>query len=156
MNYRFALTTIALVLLMGTGCKQTPAAPETKIVAAVTPAELSAMADAVAKTGPREGNNYKVFFLVLRQDTRPAVNFKVDMWVKGKGEMQSVRTGENGLAVFENLPFPDAKHPLEASLHYFKGANDQAREITYPFIESDAYRLKDSQYIPNTVTPDPA
>ncbi len=119
----------------------------------ITSADLAAMANAVPSTGPREGNNYKVFFLVLRQDQRPAVGFEVYMNVKGKSAPLMVVTNESGLAQFDNLPFPDAKHPLMASLHYYKGAEDQPREITYPFLQTDAYRLKDIQYIPNTVTP---
>ena len=75
------------------------------------------------------------------------------MWVKGKGEKVTVKTDARGLARFESLPFPDATHHLNAVLHYFRGANDDEREIDYPFIEGDAYRLKDTQYIPNNATP---
>ena len=64
-------------------------------------------------------------------------------------------SGPDGLAEYDDLPSPDATHPLVAVLHYYKGNKDNARKITYPFIESDAQRLKDTQYIPNTVTPNP-
>jgi hypothetical protein len=134
-------------------CKQSaPKAPAQS--AAVT--DLAVLADAVPKTGPREGNNYKFFFKVLRQSAAPAVGFKVDAWVKGKSEPVTLRTDENGIVKFESLPFPDASSKLNVSLHYYKGQTDDAREIEYPYLETDAYRLKDTQYIPNTVTPDPA
>jgi hypothetical protein len=50
--------------------------------------DLSALAAQVPTTGPREGNNYKVFAKVLRgtPGTPPAVGFKVEAWVKGKSE----------------------------------------------------------------------
>ena len=144
-------------MVLAPACKQKadsePAAPTAKVI---TPADLSAMANAVPSTGPREGNNYKVFLLVLRWDQRPAVGFKVDAWVKGKSEAKTLVTNESGLVTFTDLPFPDQKHPLEAAFHYYKGQDDQTREITYPFIETDAYRLKDIQDIPNTATADPA
>jgi hypothetical protein len=145
---------VALFLLIPlSGCKKSGSADTpTK---ALTAADLAAMANAVPNSGPRDGNAYQVFFLVFRQDQRPAAGFPIDVWVKGKGEKKTIRTDNAGLATVSDLPFPDAKHPLEAVLHYFKGNQDQEREITYPFIESDAYRLKDVQYIPNTVTPDP-
>jgi hypothetical protein len=143
----------ALSLLAVAACKQkTAESPAAKVI---TPADMTAMADAVPKTGPKEGNNYKVFFLALRSDQSPAVGFRVDAWVTKKSEPLTLKTNESGLVIFENLPFPDSKHPLNTVLHYYKGAEDQAREITYPFIESDAYRLKDTQYIPNTATPEP-
>ncbi len=130
-----------------------PAAPAAPTVKVITSADLSAMAAAVPNTGPREGNGYKVFFLVLRQNQAPAAGFNVDMSVKGKSEPKTVVTNESGLAQFDDLPFPDAKHPLVGSLHYSTGKGDDPREITYPFIDSDGYRLKDTQYIPNTATP---
>ena len=131
---------------------QTAAAPSAPMV---TSADLTAMANAVPNSGPREGNHYKVFFLVLRQNASPAANFKVDFWVKGKSEPKTYRTNESGFLKVEDLPYPDVKHHLNATLHYYKGKNDQPLEIDYPFLETDAYRLKDAQYIPNTVTPDP-
>jgi len=154
-----ALASVVMSVAAFSGCKNpnqtsgaqpSPASP-TK---AITSADLTEMANTVPSTGPREGNDYKVFMLVLRQNQAPAVNFKVDMGVKGKGAPKTIRTDESGLAKFEDLPFPDAKHPLQGVVHYYKGAEDQPREIDYPFIEGDAYRLKDTQYIPNTVTPD--
>lgn len=140
-----------------TACQQKAADKPAAAPAApmVTSADLTTMANAVPNTGPREGNNYKVFFLVLRQNTSPAANFKVDFWVKGKSEPKTYRTNESGFLKVEDLPYPDVKHHLNAVLHYYKGKNDQPREIDYPFLDTDAYRLKDSQYIPNTVTPDP-
>ena len=135
------------------GCKQ-PAGESSTGPTVITSADLSAMADAVPKTGPREGNNYKVFFLVLRQNQAPAAGFHVDMHVKGKSEPKTYTTDQSGLIKADDLPFPGMKNQLVAVLHYFSGKEDQPREIVYPFIESDAYRLKDIQYIPNTVTPD--
>jgi hypothetical protein len=105
----------------------------------------------------RRGNNYKVHFKVLRQNQSPAEGFRVDMSVKGKStEVVTVKTDAMGMAEFTNLPTPDSKHPLQGVLHYYNGKEDDPREITYPFIESDAKRLKDTQYIPNKVTPEPA
>ena len=156
MKRSLSVVIVALPLL-GLGCQQKsaekPAAPAAPVV---TSADLAAMANAVPNTGPRDANTYKVFLLVLRQNVAPGANFKVDLWVKGKSEPKSYRTNESGLLKAEDLPYPDVKHHLNAVLHYFKGKDDQPREIDYPFIDSDAYRLKDTQYIPNTVTPDPA
>jgi hypothetical protein len=157
---RWLATTAALAALAGFyGCKQQPGsgASSQQPVGVSTPAtvDLAGLANAVPNTGPRTGNNYKVFLLALRQNQQPAVGFRVDMTVKGKGETVTLKTNEAGLVKFESLPFPDAKHPLIGVLHYYNGAEDQSREITYPYIEGDAYRLKDTQYIPNTVTPEP-
>lgn len=105
----------------------------------------------------RRGNNYKVHFKVLRQNQSPAEGFRVDMSVKGKSTaVITVKTDVNGMAEFDTLPTPDVTHPLMGVLHYYNGKNDDAREITYPFIQSDAKRLKDTQYIPNKATPEPA
>ena len=49
--------------------------------------------------------------------------------MKGLSEPKTIRTDSNGIVKFEDLPFPDAKHRLNVSLHYYKGQNDQAREI---------------------------
>lgn len=154
---RLLLSAVMSVTLLS-ACQQKPAtgadaAPAAKVI---TPADLTAMADGVPATGPREGNNYKLFFLALRQDQSPAVDFRVEAWVKGKSEPATQKTDASGLVVFDSLPFPDAKHPLNTVLHYYKGSEDQPREITYPYVEGDAYRLKDTQYIPNTVTPQPS
>ncbi len=159
-----AVASLAVSVAAFPGCKSSSSAPHagdaapspTSVAKMITSADLTEMANAVPSTGPREGNNYKVFMLVLRQNQAPAVNFKVDMAIKGKSQPKTIRTDESGLAKFEDLPYPDAKHPLEGVLHYYKGAEDQPREINYPFIEGDAYRLKDTQYIPNTVTTDAA
>lgn len=155
MKRLISMSALALVLTFFWGCKK-QVSETTPSHRAMTQAELSALANAVPQDGLREGNNYKVFFLALHQNQKPAVGFKVDVWVKGKSEPVTVRTNEQGLAQFDSLPFPEAKNKLEAVLHYYKGAEDQPREITYPYIVSDAYRLKDVQYIPNTVTPDPS
>lgn len=152
MNRLLCLTTVLVSLIAVPACQQS-STPEASPPTTLTAADLAAMAEAVPTGGPREGNNYKFFFLVLRQDQRPAAGFKVDAWVKGKSEPKTIVTDEAGLARFEDLPFPDAKHPLETILHYNAGKGDTDREITYPYIESDAYRLKDIQYIPNTATP---
>ena len=144
----------ALSLAVFPACKQKTAEPAATSAVAMTPAELSALANSVPNSGPREGNNYKVFILVLHNDQTPAPGFKVDMWVKGKSEPKTAVTGANGLATFTDLPFPDVKHHLNAIIHYFrKPGNDDAREIDYPYLDTDAYRLKDSQDIPNTATP---
>ena len=82
------------------------------------------------------------------------MGFKVDMSIKGQATPITQVTNESGLAQFDDLPYPDAKHPLMGALHYNTGKGDDPREITYPFIEGDAYRLKDTQYIPNTATPE--
>jgi hypothetical protein len=119
----------------------------------VTAADLTTMANAVPSTGPRDGNHYKVFFLVLRQNQAPAAGFKVDMSVKGKSQPVTKTTDEAGFVQWDDLPFPDAKHPLQGVLHYNTGKGDEPREISYPFIDGDAYRLKDTQYIPNTAQP---
>lgn len=154
MRHLLSYAVVALALAGLSGCKQKPA-PETPAAPATKAVDLTALANAVPSTGPRTGNNYKVFFLVLRQNQRPASGFKVDMWVKGKSEPKTKATNEAGLVQFDGLPFPDAKHQLMAVLHYYSGKTDGAREIAYPYIESDAYRLKDTQYIPNNATPDP-
>lgn len=152
---RAALITAACIAALSfSSCKKQSAADMP--AAAMTAAELTELANKVPSSGPREGNNYKLYVLVLRQNQAAAVNFKVDAFVKGKSEAVTVRTNERGLAQFDNLPFPSMKNQLIATVHYYKGADDQPREIAYPYIEGDAYRLKDVQYIPNTVTPDPA
>ena len=87
-------------------------------------------------------------------DQQPTVGFKVDAWVKGKSEAVTKTTDAAGLVTFDALPFPDMTHQLVAVLHYYRGKEDDPREIDYPFIDSDAYRLKDTQYIPNTATPE--
>ncbi len=145
MKYFLSLFAIIVPLAVFSGCKKK--SPE------VT--DLSVLANAVPNNGPKTGNNYKFFFKALRQSAEPAVGFKVDAFVKGLSEPKTMRTDKNGIVKFEDLPFPDAKHRLNMSLHYYKGQNDQAREIDYPYLETDAYRLKDTQYIPNTVTTDP-
>jgi hypothetical protein len=134
------------------GCKKSASAPAA--TAEVT--DLSVLANAVPNTGPKSGNNYKFFFKALRQNAEPAVNFKVDAWVKGLSQPETIRTDKNGIVKFEDLPFPDAAHHLNVSLHYYKGSIDDAREIDYPYLDTDGYRLKDTQYVPNTATPDPA
>jgi hypothetical protein len=103
----------------------------------------------------RTGNHYKVTFKVLRQNTQPAAGFRVDMSVKGKSEPKTKMTNDAGIAQFDDLAFPDKKNPLMGAVHYYNGKRDDTREITYPYIESDAFRLKDTQYIPNDATPDP-
>jgi hypothetical protein len=148
---------LAMLLLgISIGCQKAapPTTPATTATTEIT--DLAVLADAVPNTGPKTGNNYKFFFKVLRQNAEPAVGFSVDAWMKGKSEPKTLRTDKNGIVKFEDLPFPDATHRLNVSLHYYKGKNDQAREIDYPYLETDGYRLKDTQYIPNTVTPDPA
>ncbi len=102
--------------------------------------------------GPR--NNYDVKVTVLRQNQQPAVGFRVDAHVTDRSTPVTVKTDAQGVAHFDSLPAPDKEHPLVAVVHYFKGTNDGEREITYPFIESDAKRLKDTQYIPNNATPE--
>jgi len=101
-------------------------------------------------------NHYNVLFKALRQNTLPAAGFRVDAWVKGRSEPKTKPTDSNGMATFDDLPAPDATHQLNTVLHYFMGKKDQSREIAYPFIESDAERLKDTQYIPNNAMPDPS
>ena len=64
-------------------------------------------------------------------------------------------TDANGMVEFDDLPTPDTTHQLNTILTYYNGKKDQSREIAYPFIASDATRLKDTQYIPNNATPDP-
>lgn len=149
MNRFSFLSVVVMSAIFLTGCKDKAATDF------ITPAKLSEMANAVPNSGPREGNNYKVFFLVLHQNQAPAKGFRVTMAVKGKGQPVTVATNEQGLAQFDNLPFPDVKNPLMASLAYASGKNADPREFTYPYLETDAYRLKDIQYIPNTATPDP-
>jgi hypothetical protein len=103
--------------------------------------------------GPR--NNYDVKVTVLRQNQQPAVGFRVDAHVKNRSTPVTVLTDAQGVAHFKHLPAPDKQNQLVTVVHYFKGTNDGEREITYPFIESDAKRLKDTQYIPNNATPEP-
>jgi hypothetical protein len=79
----------------------------------------------------------------------------VEAWVKGKGEPKILKTDKNGIAKFTDLPFPDAKQRLNISFHYYKGTMDQTRSIEYPYLDTDAYRMKDTQYIPENDTPDP-
>lgn len=138
------------------GCKPQPAAEAPAAQAPTRVTDLNELAAAVPNEGPREGNNYKVFVKILRQNQAPAEGFKVDAWVKNKGEKVTLVTDADGIAKFENLPFPDATHPLSAVFHYYNNGKDQSRDITYPYIESDAYRLKDTQYIPNTATAEPS
>src|SRR5258706_15597057 len=99
--------------------------------------------------GNKSSNHYHVHFKTLRQNTQPAVGFNVDAWVKGKSEPETKATGADGIVVFDDLPTPDTQHQLVAILHYYNGKVDGKREIVYPFIPSDAERLKDTQYIPN-------
>jgi len=101
------------------------------------------------------GNHYKVYFKTLRENTQPAQGFSVDAWVKGKSERETKVTGSDGMANFDDLPTPDSKHQLNTVLHYFVHGKDESREIAYPFITSDAERLKDTQYIPNGATYSP-
>lgn len=144
------LAMVAISFLVLAGCKQKAAeAPVAQKVVSI--AEL---ADAVPQTGPREGNHYKLF-LKMQQTNSPAVGFKVDAWVKGKSEPVTLVTDENGIVIFENLPFPETNHQVNATFHYYRGKRDQSREIAYPFVEGDAYRMKDTQYIPNDATPEP-
>ena len=103
----------------------------------------------------KSGNNYKVAFKALRQNTQAANGFRVDAWVKGKSEPATKVTNSAGMAEWDDLPVPDATHQLNTVLHYYMGKKDQSREIAYPFIQSDAARLKDTQYIPNNATPEP-
>lgn len=151
--FRPTLAALALIFLSIAACKPKPAQEQ---AAAPKVVDLIALANSVPSTGPRTGNNYKVFMLVLRQNQSPAAGFRVDMSVKGKGAPITVVTNESGLAQFDNLPFPEAKQPLMGVVHYFNGQKDASREITYPYLDSDAYRLKDTQYIPNMATPDAA
>ncbi len=116
---------------------------------------MTVLCAGLAACGKSSGDNYKVHFKTLRQDTTPAEGFRVDAWVKGRGEMKTKVTDANGMAEFDDLPKPDATHQLNTVLHYYLGKKDKSREITYPYIESDAARLKDTQYIPNTATPEP-
>lgn len=125
----FSLTPLLLSLLLFSGCKKS---------------DVSA-----------SGNSYKVSFKALRQNTQPAVGFRVDAWVKGKSEAQTKITDANGMVEYNDLPTPDTTHQLNTVLHYYMKNRDQSREIAYPFIESDALRLKDTQYIPNNATPEP-
>jgi hypothetical protein len=101
------------------------------------------------------GDGYKVHYKVLRQNTQPGEGFRVDAWVKGKSQPTTLKTDSKGMAEFTGLPFPSSTNPLMTNLHYFNGDEDGAREITYPFLESDAKQLKDTQYIPNNSTPEP-
>jgi ribosomal protein S6E (S10) len=110
----------------------------------------------VSLSGCGSKNNYEVKITVLRQNQQPAVGFKVDAHVTGRSEPATKLTDEKGIAHFDDLPAPDKSHPLVSVVHYYRGQNDGEREITYPFIESDAKRLKDTQYIPNDSTPDPS
>ncbi|MBV9080933.1 MAG: hypothetical protein JO102_07435 [Elusimicrobia bacterium] len=163
MNRFFTLAVAATLFSPLVGCKkaESPApmttAPAPKVI---TPSDLTAMADAVPKTGPREGNKYKVFMLVLRAHAQSGVKgVKVDMSVKGVSPQPETKvTDESGLATWDDLPFPDMKHQLIGVVHYYKPGSkeDEAREIRYPYIESDAYRLKDTQDIPDNATADPA
>jgi hypothetical protein len=138
-----------LLCAWGAGCK-TESPPSSAMPAKIT--NLAELADAVSQSGPREGNNYKVFFKVLRQNQQPAAGFEIDAWVKGKSEPKTVVTDEDGIAIFPDLPFPETRNQLMAVFRYFNGKQDASREITYPYIDSDAYRLKDTQYIPNAAT----
>jgi hypothetical protein len=151
MNRRWVFLALLIPLTIF-GCKKST--PQAGSSSETT--DLSVLANAVPTTGPRTGNNYKFFFKALRQSAEPAVGFKVDAWVKGLSEPKTIRTDKNGIVKFEDLPFPDATHHLNMVLHYYKGQTDDAREIDYPYLETDAYRVKDTQYVPNTVTPDPA
>ncbi len=105
--------------------------------------------------GKKNENNYLVNFKTLRQNQNPAEGFRVDAWVEGKSEPKTLVTNAEGIAQFTDLPKPDAQHHLNTVLHYYTGKADQERAIDYPFIPSDAERLKDTQYIPNNATPDP-
>ncbi len=136
-------------LLPLSACQKKSSSPAAQSTAVT---DLNALAAAVPTTGPRDSNNYKFFFKLLRSNQSPAEGFSVDAYVKGKSEPKTLLTDANGIVKFEDLPFPDAKHPLVGTLHYNTGKGDDPREITYPFIESDAYRLKDTQYIPNSAT----
>src|SRR5215211_1930085 len=84
------------------GCKEQSGAGASaqQPVGVSTPAtvDLAALVNAVPNSGPRTGNNYKVFVLALRQNQQPAVGFRVDATVKGKGETVTVKTNEAGLA----------------------------------------------------------
>ena len=104
-----------------------------------------------------KGDHYKVTFKALRQNTQPASGFKVDAWIKGKSEndKRTKVTDASGIAQFDDLAQPDVTHPLVTVLHYYNGAKDNSRQITYPYIDSDRERLKDTQYIPNDATPEP-
>lgn len=137
---------VAFMIFIGCGKKE-----DTRISA---PVDLAALAAAVPTTGPRTGNNYKVFFQVIRQNQEPAPGFKIAAWVKDKSEPVTVVTDASGLATF-SLPYPDSRHRLNAVFHYYRNGKDQARDVDYPYIESDAYRLKDTQTIPNDATPEP-
>ncbi len=141
-----SLALIAASLFVLNGCK---AKTETS--------DLNALVAQVPTDGPREGNNYKVFVKVLRgtPSTPAAVGFNVDAWVKGKSEPVTQVTDKFGVARFENLPFPDAKQRLNIAFRYYKGQMDQTRAIEYPYLDTDAYRMKDTQYIPENVTPEP-
>lgn len=148
MNRFLSVAALALPLIFA-GCKDKGPNTETH------PVDLLALAESVPNDGPRTGNNYKVFYLALRQDQSPAAGFRVDAWVAGKSEPKTVRTNKAGLAIFDDLPFPDATHRLNTVLHTYTGAGESTREIAYPYLQTDAYRLKDTQYVPNTVTPEP-
>ncbi len=95
--------------------------------------------------------SYEYTMKVLRENTQPAQGFLITAWVEGKSEPVSKKTGPDGIAFFNDLPFPDTKNRLNGTVRYYdtKG-NDRSRSIAYPFIPSDATRLKDTQYIPNT------
>jgi hypothetical protein len=144
-------TLVATLISVFLGCKPNPIPPATE----TAPTTETAAPETSAAPMERVGNQYKVSFKVLRQNTDPAPGFKVDLWVIGKSEPRTFTTNEAGMIEVTDLPFPDAKNQLAAVLHYYTGKNDQEREITYPYIQSDAFRLKDTQYIPNTATPEP-
>lgn len=141
-----SLALIAASLFVLNGCKA-----KTEIT------DLNVLVAAVPNEGPREGNNYNVFVKVLRgtPSTPPAAGFNVEAWVKGKGEPKTVKTDKNGIAIFNDLPFPDVKQRLNIAFHYYKGQMDQTRSIEYPYLDTDAYRMKDTQYIPENATPEP-
>jgi hypothetical protein len=105
--------------------------------------------------GCQKKEGYLYTIKVLRESAAPAEGFRVDAWVKGKSEPVTKKTGADGIVVFDDLPQPDATHQLNGVVHYFKGQRDGERKISYPFLASDAARLKDTQYIPNNVTAEP-
>jgi hypothetical protein len=100
-------------------------------------------------------NHYDVKVTVLRQNQQPAVGFRVSAHVTNRSTPVTIETDAKGVAHFDSLPTPDKQNPLVAVVHYYRGPNDADRDITYPFIESDAKRLTDTQYIPNDATPEP-
>lgn len=108
---------------------------------------------ALGACGPR--NNYDVKVTVLRQNQQPAVGFRVTAHVTNRSTPQTIATDAKGVAHFDTLPTPDKQNPVVAVVHYYRGPDDAERDITYPFIESDAKRLTDTQYIPNDATPEP-